>query len=162
MLDFCRPKFFEQITHSLTSSERPERIAHGRSFVLSNLSNSLTVPHFLWATWAIHSQSLIFLELSEQIAHSCSFDLSEMSDERIPSPGTHTLGNTIFWNNSNFFSCKLMTHQTAVQDSWQYVHCTNHLKFGSTFKQFLIPNQTGPRFLATQSLVKISIFYFAN
>ena len=52
----------EWFTHSLISSEQPERIAHGPSFVLSDLNNSLRVAHFLWATWAIRS-----------------FDLSEMS-----------------------------------------------------------------------------------
>ena len=36
--------------------------------------------HFLWATWANRSRSLICLERSERIAHSCSFDLSEMSE----------------------------------------------------------------------------------
>ena len=50
-----------------------------RSFPLSNLSESLTVAHFLWTTWVIRSRSLICLERSEQIAHSRSFDLSEMS-----------------------------------------------------------------------------------
>ena len=36
----------------LLSSERPERYAHGRSFVLSDLSKSLTVAHLIWAKWA--------------------------------------------------------------------------------------------------------------
>ena len=36
----------------LISSERPERFAHGRSFVLSDLSESLTVAHLIWAKWA--------------------------------------------------------------------------------------------------------------
>ena len=70
-------------------------MAHGCSFVLSDLSSLLTVAHFLWATWVICSRSLICLERSERIAHSRSFDLSKMSkwanerwaNERIPSPG---------------------------------------------------------------------------
>ena len=37
---------------SLISSERPERFAHGLSFVLSDLSESLTVAHLNWAKWA--------------------------------------------------------------------------------------------------------------
>ena len=53
------------------------RIAHGHSFVLSDLSDSLTVAHFLWATWAICSRSLICRERSDQIAHSRSFDLNK-------------------------------------------------------------------------------------
>ena len=51
------------------------------SFLVSDLSDSLTVAHLSWATWAICSQSLICLQRSEQIAHSLSFDLSEMSKE---------------------------------------------------------------------------------
>ena len=54
-------------------------MAHGRSFVMSNLSASLTIAFFIWATWVLCSQSLICLQRSEQIAHSRSFDLSKMS-----------------------------------------------------------------------------------
>ena len=46
IIDFLG-KFFERIAHSLISSERPQQIAYGPSFVLSNLSDSLTVAHFL-------------------------------------------------------------------------------------------------------------------
>ena len=35
--------------------ERPERFAHGRSFLGSDLSESLMVAHFWWANWAIPS-----------------------------------------------------------------------------------------------------------
>ena len=93
---FFKPNIFERSANSLISSEWPEQVAHSRSFVLSDLSDLLTVAHFLWATWAIRSRSLICLELSEQIAHSRSFDLSERSsewanerwaNEQIPSPG---------------------------------------------------------------------------
>ena len=47
------------------------------SFVMSNLSDSLTVTLLIWATWAIRSQLLNCFEQSERIAHSCSFDLSK-------------------------------------------------------------------------------------
>ena len=77
MLDFFSQIFFEQIAHSLISSERPEQIAHGPSFVLSDLSDSITVAH--WETWVIRSQSLIWFERNEQ-------------NERIPSPGCFSLG----------------------------------------------------------------------
>ena len=40
------------MAHSLIFSERPERIAYSRSFVLSDLSESLTVAHLIWAKWA--------------------------------------------------------------------------------------------------------------
>ena len=36
--------FAATCSRSLISSERPERIAHGRSFLVSNLSDSLTLP----------------------------------------------------------------------------------------------------------------------
>ena len=42
----------ERFTHSLIFGERNEWFAHGRSFVLSNLSESLTVAHLIWAKWA--------------------------------------------------------------------------------------------------------------
>ena len=42
---------------SLISSERPERFAHGRSFVLSDLSESLTVAHLIWAKWVNEQMS---------------------------------------------------------------------------------------------------------
>ena len=38
-------------SQSLISSERPERFTHSRSFVLSDLSESLTVAHLIWAKW---------------------------------------------------------------------------------------------------------------
>ena len=47
---------------------------------MSNLSELLTVAHLSWATWAIHSRSLICLEQSERIPHSRSFDLSKMRE----------------------------------------------------------------------------------
>ena len=46
---------------------------------LSDLSDSLTVSHLSWATWAIRSQSLICPKQSDQIAHSRSFDMSNLS-----------------------------------------------------------------------------------
>ena len=46
-------------SQSLFSHEWPERFAHGRSFVMSDLNNSLTVAHVSWAIWAKRSQSLI-------------------------------------------------------------------------------------------------------
>ena len=51
-------------SQSLYFHERPGRFAHSRSLVLSDLSEWLTVAHFIWAIWA-----------NEQ-----------MSDERIPNP----------------------------------------------------------------------------
>ena len=75
-------RFFSQnfLSESLISSERPERIAQGRSFVLSDLSNPLTVTYFLWLTWAIPSRLLISYERPEWFAHGCAFPLSNLSD----------------------------------------------------------------------------------
>ena len=39
-------------SRSLIRHAQPERFAHGCSFVLSNLSESLTVAHVIWAKWA--------------------------------------------------------------------------------------------------------------
>ena len=55
-------------SRSLISLERPEWFAHGRSFLLRDLSNSLTVAHFSWAIWANRSQSLISFERNERMS----------------------------------------------------------------------------------------------
>ena len=76
---------------SLIFSERPERFAHSRSFVMSNLSDSLTslfikegMSELLIfaserSTWVNCSWSLFCHERPERFAHSCSFVLSELS-----------------------------------------------------------------------------------
>ena len=79
--------FFERIARSLIYHEQPERIAHGCSFVLSDLSDSLKVAHFLWATWAICSRSLIWFVLNERWAN-----------ERIPSPASNVPYSNLFFN----------------------------------------------------------------
>ena len=50
------------------------------SFIMSDLSESLTVAHLSLATCAIRSQSLICLEQPERFAHSRSFVLSNLSE----------------------------------------------------------------------------------
>ena len=45
----------KKTSDSLIFSERPERFPHVRSFLVSDLSESLMVAHFWWATWAIRS-----------------------------------------------------------------------------------------------------------
>ena len=42
---------------SLISSERPDWFAHGCSFILSDLSEMLTVAHLIWAKWATERMS---------------------------------------------------------------------------------------------------------
>ena len=51
-----------------------------RSFIMSDLSKSLTVAHLSWATWAIRSRSLFWYEQPEQFAYSRSFVLSDLSE----------------------------------------------------------------------------------
>ena len=53
---------------SLICHERHEGFAHSRSFVLSNLSDSLTVAHLSWVIWANHSQPLIWFERNEWLS----------------------------------------------------------------------------------------------
>ena len=50
-----------------------------RSFVLSDVSESLTFAHMLWAIWAIRSQSLTSHERPERIAHIRSYAMSNLS-----------------------------------------------------------------------------------
>ena len=50
-----------------------------RSFPLSDLSESHTVAHLSWATWAIRSRLLISSEGPERFTHGRSFVLSYLS-----------------------------------------------------------------------------------
>ena len=74
MSKFC--KKIEQIRSSL------KKLSDSliRSFMMSDLSDSLMVAHFLWATLAICSWSLIFFEQTERFAHSRSFLVSDLSN----------------------------------------------------------------------------------
>ena len=73
----------ERFAHLLIYHEQPERNPHSWSFVISNLSNSLTVAllinmsnlsdwltvaHLSWAIWVSRSQSLIWFERSERMS----------------------------------------------------------------------------------------------
>ena len=73
----------EQFAHLLVYHERLERIAHGGSFDMSDLSNSLTVAHLSWAIWANRSQLLIWSERSE--------GMSRWANKRIPNPDLNLL-----------------------------------------------------------------------
>ena len=85
----------KRFAHLLFYHEQPEQITHSRYFVLSNLSDFLTVSYLSWATWAISSQLLICPERSEQIAQSHSLQwailskwaMSEWANKQIPNPG---------------------------------------------------------------------------
>ena len=54
-----------------------------RSFLVSDLSNSLTVAHLYWAIWEICSQSLIWFEQNEQMSKWAN---EQWANEWIPSP----------------------------------------------------------------------------
>ena len=45
----------EQFAHSLIFGEWPEQFAHGHSFLVRDVSESLMVAYFWWATWVIGS-----------------------------------------------------------------------------------------------------------
>ena len=51
-----------------------------RSFIMSNLSKTLTVAHLSWVSWAIHSRSLFWYVWPDWLAHSHSFVLSDLSE----------------------------------------------------------------------------------
>ena len=61
----------------LICHDRPERFAHGDSFDMSHLSDSLTVAHLSWVIRANRSQSLIGFERSERMSDE------RLSDERL-------------------------------------------------------------------------------
>ena len=78
-------------SQSLISSERPERFAHGHSFVLSDLRESLSVAHLILAKW-----------VNEQ-----------MSDERmsefpalLPNKKRFWISEPYIWNRRNRALCR--------------------------------------------------------
>ena len=99
--------FAQKTSASLIFGGRPERFAHGHTFLMSDLSESLrlfifgerpeqfavTVALLSWAALTICSQPLIFPVQSEWIALSRSFLANERwANEQIPNPGW-VLGN---------------------------------------------------------------------
>ena len=84
-------KITEWFAHLLFYAEQLEQIAHIRSFVMSGLSNLLTVAHLSWATWANRSHLLICLERFERFEWMSKFptlneQFAQKNDERIPNP----------------------------------------------------------------------------
>ena len=75
-------RFFERIARFLPKNEQMSYLLKKmsdsliRSFLVSDLSDSLTIAHFLWAPWANRSRTLIWFKRNERWAN-----------ERIPSPG---------------------------------------------------------------------------
>ena len=68
-------RFSEQIARFLLKNERMSDSLKKTSdslicsFLVTDLSNSLTIAHFLWVTWANRSWPLIFGERPERFAH---------------------------------------------------------------------------------------------
>ena len=82
------------------------------SFIMSDLSESLTFALLSLATWAIRSRSLF---RPERFAHSRSFDLSDLSDERIGEFPTlvHSAHTAFLWQ------CKAFTELgSGTLDNW--------------------------------------------
>ena len=77
-----------------------------RSFLVSDLSDSLTISNFLWATWANSLRSLIFGERPERIAQGCSVLVSNLSDSL-----TSLRGNEWPWANGS--GCSLNMSEWA-------------------------------------------------
>ncbi len=73
---------------SLICHERPEQFAHGHSFVLSDLSDSLTVAHLSWAIWANRSQSLIWFEQNERLSNEQIREFPALMQSRCKSYST--------------------------------------------------------------------------
>ena len=71
---FCEPKSKWAIWLEKTS----DLLIH--SFIMSDLSESLTVTHLSWVTWVICSWSLFWHEQPEWFAHRRSFVLSDLSE----------------------------------------------------------------------------------
>ena len=70
----------ERFAHPLIFGELPERFAQVCSFPLSDLSESLTVAHFWWATWANRSWLLSFGERPERFAHIAQREWATVSE----------------------------------------------------------------------------------
>ena len=82
----------EQFAHIAHFCERPEQFTHiahqkrgNERFVILDFLAKIfwanrSFAHFLWATWANRSRSLICLERPERFAHSRSFPLRDLSD----------------------------------------------------------------------------------
>ena len=118
------------------------------------MSDSLTVAHLSWVTWAIHSQSLICREWSEQIAYSCSFDLSQMSE--FPSLCTmqiFQMVNQYFklhydefskcrikirYNDRGTFNAAELLAQALMNSNFanENIHCSIRYDFHSSFCRF--------------------------
>ena len=96
-------------------TQKCENVQKYNFFEFKIPSELLIFAHFIWATWAICSQSLICPEQPCQIAHISSFVLSHLSDwskwanEQIPNPGFFKFSYEVtkystynFWSLHNF------------------------------------------------------------
>ena len=74
---WANERFAQKTAHSLIFGERPEQFAHSRSFVLSDLTELLTVAHLIWAIWAIWANERWAYE---RIPNLCSWHSELLSE----------------------------------------------------------------------------------
>ena len=91
----------------LISSERLERIAHGHSFLVSDLSGLLT--------------SLIFGERPERFAHGCSFH-REVSLVKYKAASKETLCSLV-----SYMAASIELHSTSAQLNFYTLLLSNFL-----------------------------------
>ena len=90
-------KIFEQITHFFGAKEQMNDLLRKSSdslicsFILSDLSKSLTVTHLSWVPWVIRSQSVICPERSERSLTVAHLIWAIWVNERIPNPKDYRL-----------------------------------------------------------------------
>ena len=72
--------------------EWPEQIAHGHSFVRSDLSDLLTVAHLSWVIWSNHSQLLTCSEQSERMSEWAN---SRPCNDHCLPPASWSLGDDL-------------------------------------------------------------------
>ena len=82
-------RLLKKPSNSLICPEQPQQIAHISSYVMSDLSDSLTVAHLSWPTWV----NATFAHLSWAIWAN-----ERWANVRIPNPGI------LYWNLKNFLA----------------------------------------------------------
>ena len=94
--------FFEPIAQLLFFKEWHERIAHGRSFVMSNLSKLLTVALLFRATWGICSRSLFKKETATERRATGAIWFLALKGGKPQKPLEKMIFFNFFWGNHLF------------------------------------------------------------
>ena len=111
-------------SRSLICLERPERLAHGSSFPLSDLSDSLTVAHLSWAIWANRSQSLIWFERNEGMS-----EFPALKNVAFKTIFTNIADNwgLKFWKYVPIFTFLIMTQSHCIPNTYGAFEATDDL-----------------------------------